>query len=137
MTPQVAEVKKGRPSWQPAHKLDLIKKTPGFRYRYCNVDPDNIEKKYLEGWRLVNRVTGAIAEHYEEYGQITGGLTHRGMVVMALPEHLAKERDAYFAEKTRMQSISVKQRLQTQINDAADAVKAPRAQVDGRVTIIE
>ena len=134
---EVQPVKKGRPSWRPAHMLDLVKKTPGFRYRFCNNQPDNLEKKWSEGWRLVNRATGAMAEHYEEYAQITGGLTYRGMVVMALPEELAKEREAFFDKKTRQQTASIKQKLQTQIDEAADAARAPRAKVEGRVTIIE
>ena len=137
MTPQAApqEVKKGNRTWRPAHQLSLYKKTPGYRYRFCNNDPDNIERKYAEGWRLVNRVTGAIAEHYEEYGQITGGLTHRGMVLMALTEELGKQRDEYFQERTRKQSVSAKDRLQAKMNEAADATGAPKAQTHGTVTI--
>ena len=130
-------VKKGRPSWRPAHRLELVKKTPGFRYRFCSNEPDNLEKKYNEGWRLVNRSTGAMAEHFEEYSQITGGLTYRGMVVMALREELGKERDEYHDKRTLQQTASIKTKLQAQMNEAADAMKAPRAQVEGRVTIIE
>ena len=131
------EIKKGRLSWRPAHRLELVKKTPGFRYRFCNNDPDNLEQKYNEGWRLVNRTTGAMAEHYQEYAQITGGLTYRGMVVMALPEELGKARDEYHDRKTRAQTASIKTKLQAQMDGAADATGAPRAKVDGRVTIIE
>ena len=78
-----------------------------------------------------------MAEHYEEYAQITGGLTYRGMVVMALPEELGKERDEYFDKRTRMQTASVKTKLQAKMDQAADSVRAPHAQAEGRVTIIE
>ena len=134
---QAVPVKKGKVSWKPAHRMDLIKKTPGFRYRFCNNEPDNLERKHSEGWRLVNRATGAMAEHYEEYAQITGGLTYRGMVVMALPEELGLARDAYYAEKTRAQTASVKPKLQARMDEAADATGAPKAKAEGRVTIIE
>lgn len=136
-TQEVGAVKKGTRSWRPAHRLELIKKTPGFRYRFCNNEPDNLERKFNEGWRLVNRSTGAMAEHYEEYAQITGGLTYRGMVVMALPEELGKERDEYFAKRTRAQTASIKKDVQARMDKEADAHRAPKAQVEGRITIIE
>ena len=128
-------VKKGRPSWKPAHRMEILKKSPGFRYRYCLDDPDNLDKKQLEGWRFVNKTTGHVAEHVEEHAPTTGTLKRRELVVMALPEELAKERDEFYAKRTRNQTASIKKRLQAQMDEAAG--QGPKAQAEGKITIIE
>ena len=128
--------KKGKPSWKPAGTLEVFQKKPGFRYRWCDKDPQNIQRKVAEGWRHVNRETGLPVEHENPDGEtLTSSTEYRELVVMALPEDVAQERDAYFREKTRAQTVSLKDRLQDDLDDAAKAHGAPRAKAEGTIVI--
>ena len=125
--------KKGRPSWKPAGRLSMMSKLKGFRYRWCNNDADNIYRKQREGWDFVNPVTGITAEHEHpnETGDgspMTSTPEYRELVAMALPEDVAKERDAYYAEQTDRQAAST-------LSDLKRDAKDLGGEVHGRIVI--
>jgi hypothetical protein len=85
-----------RDSWRPASTLDVRNKKTGYRYRFCNEEPENVERKEAEGWQFVNRVTGLPGELVDDEHKSDGAKRHRELVLMALPEDVGKERDKYF-----------------------------------------
>ena len=101
-------VKKGKPTWRPASKLDVESKLPGYRLRWVDKDPMNVRKKTDEGWIPVNGTNGKV-EHVPT-GDISDGKAvdsvtqYKEVVLMALPEELGQARDQYFAEKTARQT---------------------------------
>ena len=125
--------KKGRKSWKPAAMLDVTNKASGFRYRWRNDDDAHLERVKNEGWVFVNKETGIPAEH-DHPDKIGDGkpldsiIKYRDMVLMALPEDLAEERDAYYREQTRRQTVSLK-------NKARDEIKKTGAEVTGKIII--
>ncbi|MGI9504395.1 MAG: hypothetical protein ACR2RE_15205 [Geminicoccaceae bacterium] len=127
--------KKGKSSWKPAQKLSLYQKQPGFRYRWCDKsDPQNLAKKEAEGWFYVNPETGAKAEHDnpgDSGASLTRASEYRELVLMALPESVAKERDAFFREKTRSQTASIEERAR---DDAKKRI-GPEAEVEPNLVI--
>ncbi len=119
------EKKRGRPSWRPARKLDVINKSPDFRYRYVSTDYANLQKKLAEGWQFVNPSTGIPGEHAPTAREVSDGKQidtvnkYRELVVMALPEEIAKERDAFYANKSKHRAKALEDQLQTDLNKAA------------------
>lgn len=139
---EATEVKKGRASWRPARKLDALGKDPGFRYRYVSTDYANLQKKLSEGWQFVNTSTGVPGKHNPTAREISDGKQldtvqkYRELVLMALPEDLAKERDAYHAGKTSNRSQALEQRLQRDLDKAArDLGSTHVAQAHGSIKI--
>jgi len=116
IAPKVAG--KANTSWKPARMLDLEGQNPGFRYRWCDVDPANIRKKIAEGWVFVNRSDGSPVKH-DDPNLIHGGATpdgvlqYRDVVAMAVPEETAQARDAYYRD--------INERQLAQVNENADS----------------
>ena len=80
--------------------------------------------------------TGLPAEHENPDGKpLTSSTEYRELVVMALDEEIAQARDAYFREKTRAQTVSLKDRLQDDLDDAAKAHGAVPARAEGKIVI--
>ena len=122
---------KKKSTWRPAERLTINVKTPGYRTRWCDRDPMNIERKLAEGWRFVNATTGVIAEHDpgKDGDSLAGAKTYRELVLMALPEELGKERDKYIQEQTDLQAAGLKSRLEDEMK------KGGGAEVRGKITI--
>lgn len=122
-----APVKKGKASWRPARKLDVLKKSPNFRYRYVSTDYANLQKKLAEGWQFVNPSTGIPGQHNPSAREVSDGKTidtvqkYRELVVMALPEDVAKERDAYHAQKVGHRAKALEDGLAHDLEKAASA----------------
>ncbi len=97
-------VKKGKSSWRPSRMLDLKGQKPGFRYRFCDKDQANLEKKEAEGWVYATRETGHGELSHSDPELVHGGnppdsaVSYRDLVVMALPEEIAQQRDEYYRE---------------------------------------
>lgn len=132
--------KKGKRSWAPAQKLSLVNKQPGFRHRWCDNDPQNIEKKQAEGWVFVDPNQGVKAdhefpEHVSDGKPLTSTKTYRELVAMALPEDLAEARDEYHEELTRKQTAGLKHRLETDLGDEARKDGASGAAAHGTIVI--
>ncbi|TAL13923.1 hypothetical protein EPN95_04520 [Patescibacteria group bacterium] len=105
--------------------LRVIKKRPGFRMRW--VDPRNFERN------LENGFTFARTEHYGGvYDQIAGEETpidshirRRGMVLMEIPEELAKKREEYYAARADMAERSIRERHKKEANESGVEVYDP------------
>jgi len=115
-------VKKGHATWKPAQKLQVHDRKPGFRYRWREDDPQNLQRAIAEGWQFVNPITGIPGEHDEPGdGQksLTSNTEYRELRLMALPEEVAQARDEYFRERTDQQTAGLKDRLQSDLDEEA------------------
>ncbi len=124
--------KKGRASWKPAEKLDLLNKEPGWRYRWCEKDDVNLVKKQSEGWEYTNTEH----KHPENVGDghpLTSITEYREMVAMRLPEERAKARDEYHENINQRNIQSIKERAQDDFDGQRES--GNRAVVDGKVII--
>ena len=94
--------------WTPPSSLDAPKAPTGFRHRWIRVetmgfdDTKNVQGKLRSGWELVR------ADEYpgSEYpvineGKYKGMIGVGGLVLARIPEEIAKQRDAYYQNKTR------------------------------------
>lgn len=98
---QKAEMKKGRPSWQPASLNVLNDKEDGYRYRLIRKDPDNIARKKREGWEILSGLSGSKTTHesagrINDASQMTSVVEGNDWVAGRIKEDVAQERDAYF-----------------------------------------
>lgn len=127
--------KKGRPSWAPARMLDLEKKNPGYRYRWCDTDPANIRKKIAEGWVFASRETGHPAEH-DNPNLMHGGtppdgtLQYRDVIAMALPEETAQARDSYYREINESQIAGINERATANMQSVGPAATTRKGNLE-------
>ena len=111
--------KKGKKTWAPAAMLGVVDRKPGFRHRWVNKDPMNLQRKQAEGWIMADSTTGSEHEHpgqVEDGKPLTSITEYRELVLMAVPEDIAKSRDDYFREKTEKQTAGLKKSLQSDID---------------------
>lgn len=107
-----APIKKGNDSWRPASVTDVVGKEPGYRYRWCNKDPDNLAKKEAEGWISVgldsDKTSPVDSNRINEGKPITSVIEKRDVILQRIPEELAQERDAYFNKESerRIQGLT-------------------------------
>lgn len=140
-SPSLTETKKrGNNSWQPARVLDVSGRQAGFRYRWCDRDAANIDKKLAEGWVMVDGTSKLPGEHMarkspDDGKPLDSTKTYREYVLMALPEERGQARDAWVAERTRNQTIGLKKEA-TRANAVAAAQSgvAPAA-LHGKIVI--
>ena len=109
--------KKGNRSWKPFDLLDIQDKDPNYRYRWCDKDPANLTKKQAEGWQFAEKAiakykkppatkaTAGSADIDYTDQSLTTMTEYRESILMVLPEEIALERDAYFAERTESQRV--------------------------------
>lgn len=121
-TTRAKVAKKGRPSWNPAAMLDVVNPTPGFRHRWVDKDPANVQKKIAEGWVMANEINGHTAEHEHpdkmgDGAPLTSAKEYRELVLMAIPEETAQARDEFYREKTEQQTAGLKRNLQQDIDE--------------------
>lgn len=112
--------KKGNSSWKPAKKLDvrMSDEVKGkFRIRWRDNDKQNIQKALAEGWEFIDPVKGVRAEHDNPGDSNPLGSTteYRELVLMGLPEDVARERDQYFEEQTNKSVEGVHGQLKSDI----------------------
>ena len=109
-TSRVSEtrVKQERPKvWTPPSSLDSPPAPDGYRHRWIRAesmgfdDTKNMSGKIRSGWELVR------ADEYPEHdyptvndGKYAGVIGVGGLVLARIPEELAKQREAYFDQKT-------------------------------------
>jgi hypothetical protein len=101
------------PKTNPWHSDMFRLKTTraGFRTRFVN--PENVEKKELQGWSIAN------AEHYggvkddkiQDGKPLNTRVVRRGMVLMELPEEMAKAREAHIENMNRRSEQDAKARV--------------------------
>lgn len=111
--------------WAP-DVFKLPKKHKGFRTRFCDPDPQNIEKKLSEGWVFANCVDYGMSPKDED-GHLVEA---RDMILMELPEHLGKQRDKYHADLTAKRTLSNKE-----LTDAARRAEAESGEAAGSTIV--
>tara|TARA_R110002020_G_scaffold145914_1_gene320259 strand:- start:63 stop:539 length:477 start_codon:yes stop_codon:yes gene_type:complete len=101
-------VKQERPKvWAPPSSLDAPPAPDGYRHRWIRAesmgqdDTRNMSGKIRSGWDLVR------GDEYPDYdyptvndGKYAGVIGVGGLVLARIPEELAKQREAYFKQKT-------------------------------------
>lgn len=101
---EASEVKEATKPWDGAGNpwtVDIFKlreKRPGFRNRF--IDPVNQKKKEGELWKVSDG---------KDYGEDSGPLTRRGMILMEMPEEIAKMRDKHINDLTERRTKSAKE----------------------------
>ena len=127
-------LKKGKPSWKPASVTDVTNKEPGYRYRWSNKLPDNLAKKAQEGWETVSGITVDGSQAVDD-GKMNSGkkLTSiyekHDVILQRIPEEVAQERDAYFGEKTKKQTLGLTAHFKNEVK------KDGNAPTHGEITI--
>lgn len=135
MPRQKSDVKKGKPTWKPAAMLNVTKTIDGHRARWVHNDRQNILRKQAEGWVFANEITGIKREHehpekVEDGHSLTTTTEYRDMVLMALPEEMAKAREEYFNEKTEQQTRGLKRDLEKEMRNGENT-----AAIHGKIVI--
>ena len=101
--------------WTPPNKIGINKK-PGFRYRWMR--KSDVEMRKDEGWILAPK------NHMNlpEVTSIDGAAHYRSMILMMLPEDMAKDRDAHYVDKHARRVRAAVQGAS--LADAADKLNA-------------
>lgn len=124
--------KKGSRSWAPAAPLGIKAKDPSNRLRWVHAEPANMLKKRAEGWEQAN-VGDAVHDRPNgvESGSGTpaGVLEYRDMVLMKMPEEMAREREAYYRNASQEQVSGLKTRAKRDIRAKTGVT------VEGDITI--
>lgn len=112
-------VKKGKPTWKPASVTDIVDKEDGYRYRWCNKDADNLAHKEAEGWETVSRLTSDTAKPAQERMQdgrnLSSTYEKHDVILQRIPEELAQERDAYFANESMRRTAGLTAHLKKEV----------------------
>lgn len=130
---RVEEPKKGARSWVPAAPLGIKAKDPTNRLRWVHAEPANMLKKRAEGWE---RATRSDAVHDRPNGVESGVgapadvLEYRDMVLMKLPEDVAREREAYYRTQAQQQLSGLQSRAKTEIRRQTGATVDGSIQID-------
>lgn len=108
--------KKGNPSWKPASLL-TTDKVQGYRLRWLDKDPANLDKKRREGWQFVSEInakgTHDNPETIQDGKPLTSVTEYRELVLAAMPEDMAQGREEYFRDRTKAQTAGL-------LNDAKE-----------------
>ena len=124
--------KKGNRSWTPAAPLGIKAKDPSNRLRWVHAEPANMLKKRAEGWEQAD-VGDAVHDRPNgvESGSGTpaGVLEYRDMVLMKMPEEMAREREAYYRNASQEQVSGLKTRAKRDIRAKTGVT------VEGDITI--
>jgi hypothetical protein len=137
----MAKVKKGHRTWKPAQKLTVKNENPEIHPKWCQDDPINIQRKLDEGYFFINKTTGAPIE-YEGTGMvpdtksIDSAVKVRELVLMGLDDETYEARKAYFAERTKDQTNSLKKFAdQEDAKSAAANGVGNRSGISGKIVI--
>lgn len=123
LPPQTKQHKPATKPWESGENpwkrdtLRLQKTRPGFRPRW--VDPRNFERNLEDGWTFAER-----KDYGDVYEKITGEekqldsrIRRRGMILMEIPENLAKKREDYYANRADRLEKSIKERYSKDAKD--------------------
>jgi hypothetical protein len=116
------EVKKGKPTWRPARRLDVNDKDPNFSYRWLDSrDPGNIEKKQAEGWQVVSKLTSDKSVPADGTTAPTTLLGVRELTLGRMPKEMAEARNAYFQKDTAERTKALGGKLRSDLNNRGGA----------------
>ena len=123
----MTEVKKGNAVWKPSHHLPVKNVPNGYRAKWCWDDPGNIARLEVEGWKHPSEVgMGADVTRTDRRGIEDGKnltvseIKYRELRLMYLPEEMAQSRAEYIEAKTKQNTMSMKNSLQTELNKGSD-----------------
>jgi len=116
-TPRASQsrVSDKRPTtWTPPSSLDAPPAPDGFRHRWIRTevlgmdDTKNMSGKLRSGWELVrgDEYPGQTYATVKE-GKYAGVIGVGGLVLARIPEELAKQREAYYANRTQEREQAV------------------------------
>lgn len=124
--------KKGNRSWAPAAPLGIRSKDPSSRLRWVHAEPANMLRKRAEGWEQA-RMGDAIHDRPNGVdsgvGTPAGVLEYRDMVLMKMPEEMAREREEYYRNASQEQVSGLKTRTKRDIRARTGVT------VEGDITI--
>lgn len=102
--------KTGKTSWRPAKMLHIMSQEPGYRYRWVDKDPANLDKKTAECWEFVkgkqpkpDATTGSATDIDYADQSLTTLTEYRELVLMRMDEDTAQSRDEYYKDITDRQ----------------------------------
>lgn len=126
-------LKKGKPTWQPASRLDFLGKEDGYRYHVARKDPDNLAKKKAEGWENVSALQSPGTEHQDpnkiEHGKpLSSVLEGTDWILQRMPEDLAQARDEYMDNERKRRVSALTAHIGQDLNKAG-------AEAHGEITI--
>lgn len=119
-TPREIETREvTRRRWRPSSTLPEVMAKPGYRYHWVRThlmgeaDPMNIGRNIREGYEPVK-----VTDHPELQleSNAKGEVVVGGLMLCRMPEEMAKERDAYYANQAASQAKAVS----TQFDNASD-----------------
>lgn len=119
--------KTGKKSWRPAKMLHTLDEEPGYRYRWCDKDTANLDKKQAEGWTFCKskhvKPDASLAAPTDLDGagnSLTSITEYRELVRMRLDEDTAEARDEYYAAAARRQEATT---LKDRVREMAAAAR--------------
>ena len=112
------EVKKGKPTWTPAKRLDVANRDPSFSYRWLNAqDAGNIDKKQSEGWQVISKLTSDKSVPADGTTAPTTLLGYRELTLARMPKDVAEARNAYFQKDTAERTKALGGKLRSDLNN--------------------
>lgn len=111
--------------WKPSSYLNIPKhlQVAGRRYRWCTTSkPGNIDKKIAEGWTVDNELTKKmkrIGVTIQDGKGLDSTLQVREMVVMWMPEELARGREKFYADRANSAQKSAQNKYRKDAKDLA------------------
>lgn len=129
---ETREASARRKPWAPPSKLDAPPAPPGYKHRWIRAeagginDTTNVGQRLREGYELVR------ADEYPEFASpAVEGSTHAGtirvgsLLLARMPEETIKERNAYYASRTRDQIRAVDTELLKSNSHDSMRIQAP------------
>ena len=137
---QTREKQAVRKPWAPPSMLEAPPAPDGFRHRWIRAetrgfdDTKNISAKMREGWELVRKDEYPDFESpVVETGKYQGVFGVGGLLLARIPEETVKERNDYFAGRSRDQMEAVDHDMMRE--NAHSTMKISNADRQSRVTI--
>lgn len=114
----------GENPWKRDH-LRLQYKRQGFRPRW--VSERNIDKNLDLGWTFADRrhYRGLTDKPIQDGAQLDSRIKKRELILMEIPEELAKKREEYYSAKADKAEHSIKQRHEKDVSEVGSVTYNP------------
>ena len=121
-------------SWKPPSILPDPKPEPGYVYRWVrpsmmnNADNTNVSKQLREGYVPVRAEDHPELMLYSNQdGRFKGNVEVGGLLLCKIPEHMAKQREAYYGNMAQQQMESVDNNLMRENDPRMPLLKPERS----------
>jgi hypothetical protein len=101
-------------SWAPPDVLPEIKQEPGYSYRWIRTatygedDPLNVSRAFREKWSPVPLTEQPHMTEFNDPRAVQkGNVEIGGLMLCKCPDKFTKQRDAYYANRTRQEQIAI------------------------------